>query len=93
MNVSEFHSGSHESWRRRSQHAFQYGCVWLILVVALSGLSAQEGEKVSPAAPRLQFETKELDLGSLDRGQVVTARFSVRNVSDQPVRILRVKPG
>jgi hypothetical protein len=93
MNVSKFHSGSHESWRRRSQHAFQYGCVWLILVVVLSGLSAQEAENAAPAGPRLEFEAKEIDLGDLDRGQVVTARFTARNVSDQPVRIQRVKPG
>ena len=93
MNVREFHIGSHRPRRRTPRDAIQYGCVWLILVVALSGLSAQDGAKVSPAAPRLQFETKELDLGSLDRGQVATARFSVRNVSDQPMRILRVKPG
>ena len=93
MNVPEIHTGSHESWPRRSRHAFQYGFVLMILVVGLSGLSAQEAANPAPAGPRLEFESKEIDLGDLDRGQVVTARFAARNVSDQPVRIQRVKPG
>ena len=93
MNVREILIGSHCPRRRSPRDAIQYGCLSLILVVALSGLSAQQGEKVSSAVPRLEFETKEVDLGSLDRGQVITARFSARNVGDQPVRILRVKPG
>jgi hypothetical protein len=93
MNVHGFHTGSYRPRRRLSRDAIQYGCAWLILVVALSGLSAQQAETVQPTGPRIEFDSKEADLGTLDRGQVVTARFSARNVSDQPVRILRVKPG
>ena len=93
MKVHEFHTGSHRPRRCSSRGAVQYGCAWLILVVALSGLSAQEVEKAAPTGPRLEFESKEVDLGTLDRGQVVIARFTARNVSDQPVRIQRVKPG
>ena len=93
MNVPDFYSDSHESWARGSRHAFQYGIVLLILVVGLAGFSAQEAANPAPAGPRLEFESKEIDLGDLDRGQVVTARFAARNISDQPVRIQRVKPG
>jgi hypothetical protein len=93
MNVSEFHDGSHESSRPRSRHAFQYGFAWLILVVVLSGLSAQKAPNAAPVKPRLEFESEKIDLGELDRGKVVTARFTARNVSDQPVRIQKVKPG
>lgn len=93
MSVSELNTRSPASRRRPSRHAFQYGAAWLILVVALSGLAAQQVEPAQPAAPRLEFESKEIDLGELDRGQVVTARYSLHNVSNQPVRIQRVKPG
>jgi hypothetical protein len=93
MNVREIHIGPHRPRRPSSRPVVQYGLVWLILVVVLSGPFAQEGKKGPTASPQLEFETRELDLGSVDRGQVVTARFSARNVGDQPVRILRVKPG
>jgi hypothetical protein len=93
MIVPEFHDGSQRSWRFPPRHAIQYGSVLLILVVALSGLVAQEAADLSATGPRLEFESEEIDLGDLDRGQVVTARFTARNVGDQPVRIQRVKPG
>jgi len=63
------------------------------LVVVLSGLSAQEVEQPVPSGPRLEFDSTEVDLGTVDRGETATARFVVRNAGDQPLHLLRVKPG
>jgi len=93
MNVGKFHVGSLWSRRCPSRAAIQYGCAWLILVVVLSSLSAQEIKQPPPSSPRFEFESTEVDLGTIDRGEITTVRFTLRNVGDQPVRILRVKPG
>ena len=93
MNVYEFHIGSLRPRRCSSRAAIQYGCAWLILVVVLSSLSAQEVEQPLPSGPRLEFESTEIDLGTIDRGEISMARFTVRNLGDQPLRIVRVKPG
>jgi hypothetical protein len=61
--------------------------------IGTAGLWAQEGSKVAPDSPHLQFDSTEIDLGDIDRGSVAVAGFTVRNVGDQPVRIERVKPG
>jgi len=93
MNIGKFHIGS--PWPRRcsSRAAIQYGCACLIWVVVLSSLSAQAVKQPGASTPRFEFESTEIDLGTIDRGEVSTARFTLRNVGDQPVRILRVKPG
>ena len=93
MNIRESYIGSFRPRRCSARATIQYGGAWLILVVVLSSLAAQEVGKPLPSGPRLEFESTEVELGTIDRGEVSTARFTVRNLGDQPLRIVRVKPG
>jgi hypothetical protein len=54
-----------------------------------------EREPAAEPGPRplLQVVDREVDLGTLYRGDEAEARFELRNVGDAPLHIQRVKPG
>jgi hypothetical protein len=57
---------------------------------------ANAGDAAAEAAgprPKLQIVDREVDLGKLHRGDKAEARFELRNVGDEVLRIQRVKPG
>jgi len=45
------------------------------------------------AAPRLELEATEIDLGTIERGETAEALFVLRNTGARELRILEVKPG
>jgi hypothetical protein len=55
--------------------------------------SAGEPEKPAASGPRIEIAQREIDLGSLFRGESAEARFEIRNLGDETLRILRAKPG
>jgi hypothetical protein len=61
------------------------------LLLGLSLLAGIAGE--TWAAPRIEAERTEIDLGEMVRGEVREARFRIVNQGDELLRITRVKPG
>jgi hypothetical protein len=63
------------------------------LVVGIVPIRAEEPVSAGGPAARIEVESYEVDLGTIDRGDLVEARFAIRNVGEQDLRILKVKPG
>jgi len=67
----------------------------LVLAASLSFLAgsvpARADEPVS--GPRAEYESKTFDLGQISKGAAARAEFKVRNVGDEPLKILKAKPG
>jgi len=67
----------------------------LVLAASLGFLAgsvpARADEPVS--GPRAEYERKTFDLGQISKGAAARAEFKVRNVGDEPLKILKVKPG
>ena len=71
---------------------------WILVLVGLGGGSLawaeQAGAEVKAAAgPEIRFEAEALELGEAIRGQMLEAEFVYHNTGDQPLRILKAKPG
>jgi hypothetical protein len=60
--------------------------VWAASPPAAATISARTG-------PRALFEKADVDAGSAARGTDVEAVFEVRNIGDEPLKILAVRPG
>jgi len=71
----------------------QYGLAILLLVVGVVPVRAEEPVSADGPVPRIEVESYEVDLGTVDRGDLVEARFAIRNVGGRELRILKVKPG
>lgn len=69
----------------------------LVLLLALSCAAGpaigQEPAGAATIGPRLEIEPREIDLGPIDRGADVEAKFTLRNTGDQTLEILKAKPG
>lgn len=75
----------------------------LCLIAAFSPASAQapageatatEAQAAPPAQPpRIEVAAREIDLGTLVRGESAEARFELRNTGGETLRILNAKPG
>jgi hypothetical protein len=73
------------------------------LLLALTGLlavpaAAQTQQAVSTEkpmfeGPRIRVVEMEKEFGTVTRGEVLEAKYSIENVGSEPLRILRVKPG
>lgn len=76
-------------WQRRGIAGF--AVVWL-LGHGGAALTADPSDG-STGTPRLVVETREVDLGSLVRGQKAEGQFRLRNAGDAVLRLESVKPG
>ena len=47
----------------------------------------------APSGPRIEVETRVIDLGVINKGAPAEAKFTIRNAGDQILEILRAKPG
>ncbi len=73
-----------------------------LLLATLPGLAAEQAPPTPPpaaapspgeAAPAVEFETVNLDLGRIPEGQDATGTFVVRNAGRAELKLLQVKPG
>ena len=87
----------------------QFSAAWLLISLVFLGglvltgleysspvLAAEVEEKaevMAAAGPVVGFETETLELGEAIRGKVMEAEFVYHNTGDQPLRILKAKPG
>jgi len=84
------------------------GAAWLSFVLLapfVAGLALSAETPSPPAAaadpdvailepaPRLEIDVLEVQLGEIVRGQIVEARFELRNTGSGTLRIERAKPG
>ena len=65
----------------------------LALVFAFGTVVATAAADAPPSGPHLKFDTVDLNLGDVVRGQDAVATFTYRNVGDAPLKILSAKPG
>lgn len=65
--------------------------VGVVLAIILSRSSAQNASFVPQVsgAPRLEIETDRVDHGRVSYSTVVESVFPIRNVGDQPLKVLR----
>ena len=54
---------------------------------------AQDLTAEQTAAPRIEIEGSEIDIGQVIRGEAAEGSFTVRNTGSSSLQILRVKPG
>ena len=71
--------------RRRSQ---SLRSAWLLLLVLAFG-----GSVTLAAGPKMEVLKKDVDFGQVTRGEQLEAVFEIKNSGDEPLRILKVKPG
>ena len=76
--------------REKCQRAI-VACAAGLLLTAGAVNSVAEEHRVAP--PRVELLNPEVDLGTQRRGDEAEAEFKLRNNGDQPLRILRVRPG
>jgi hypothetical protein len=53
----------------------------------------EQGAAPAPPAPRIEVDSKEIDLGRVVRGEDVQGSFTVRNAGNAVLNIVKVKPG
>lgn len=58
---------------------------YLLILIAISAT-------IAAAQPKLSLDRQEIDLGVVYRGAVKTASFSIKNIGNQPLKILQVVP-
>lgn len=75
------------SRRRFAQSLFAVAA--LLLTVGAPITLAQQ----TATGPKLELLVKDLDFGEVTRGQIVEASFELKNVGDEPLNVVRVKPG
>jgi len=61
------------------------------LSLLAGSVPARADEPVS--GPRAEYEAKTFDLGEISKGAPARAVFKVRNAGDEPLKILKAKPG
>jgi len=54
---------------------------------------AQQAAQQTAKGPKLELLVRELDFGDITRGQTVEASFELKNVGDEPLKVVKVKPG
>jgi hypothetical protein len=62
------------------------------LAILLAASWAAAADAPAPG-PRLKFDSVDLNLGDVVRGDDAVATFTYRNVGDAPLKILSAKPG
>ncbi len=70
---------------------------WILaLVCLLIAPQASAGEEAgvkTASGPEIRFEAEALELGEAVRGELLEATFVYHNEGDQPLKILKAKPG
>ena len=61
--------------------------------LALGGAFAQAPAPAAAGTPHLRFDTTEVNLGKVIRGEDAVATFTYHNTGDAPLHILSAKPG
>ena len=64
----------------------------IVLIVAVAVFTAA-GAAGQPTGPRIFFEETEFDAPKTEEGKTVEHTFKVWNRGDQPLKIMKVKPG
>ena len=84
---------------RRHRILVSRGSVGVVLMLLLALLLAARGGPTTETAPkvddygdgpRLALDNRSLDFGNAARNQEIKARFTLRNVDDQPLRVEKV---
>jgi len=65
----------------------------VLLAGAVPAAEQPDPAGTSEARPRLEIEERIARLGEVAKGEVVEARFTLRNTGDATLLILRAKPG
>ena len=67
---------------------------WLFAPLALLvAVTVAQTNEPAYDGPRLAIPEKEKDFGTVIRGEKLEATFELHNVGNEPLKILRVKPG
>jgi hypothetical protein len=77
------------SARQRAQLAK----VALIPALFVASAAAQTADPADAQGPLIRIAEREVDLGTVIKGDNPEARFSIENVGTEPLRILKVQPG
>jgi hypothetical protein len=67
-----------------------------LLLSAVAGAAPVKDEprRFAPGGtPTIEVRERVVDLGQVNRGETVVARFALANVGDATLRIIRAKPG
>lgn len=62
-----------------------------VIALVLTGAAGSSADAAS--GPRVEVDAREIDLGTVVRGETVKARFVLRNTGDEVLRVLKAKPG
>ena len=65
----------------------------IVGLLCLTAFATFSGPTFSATGPRIASDQLEIDLGEVVKGDVVEARFELRNTGDELLQIVRVKPG
>jgi hypothetical protein len=60
----------------------------LLCLVVLAGVASADGN-----SPKIEIPVGKVELGDVDRGEVVTVSFEVRNTGQADLHIRDAKPG
>jgi hypothetical protein len=63
------------------------------LLITFSSVSAFPVCAQKRKGPKFVLKEKEFDFGEVKEGAILKHSFSVRNKGNEPLRIIRVKPG
>ena len=79
--------------RRNGPERIAVPVLLALLAMAGGAAAAQPAEAPATTGPRIEVEQREIDLGSIVRGEAAEARFALHNRGDKTANVLRVKPG
>jgi len=65
----------------------------LCLFFAPQAYTGEEAQVKVASGPEIRFEAEALELGEAVRGELLEATFVYHNAGDQPLKILKAKPG
>jgi len=82
------HGPANKPWRPASPLAIVTALLAILLIPA-----SPAADPAASQGPRIEVEAGSFDFGQLNRGETAVARFTLRNVGSEPLRILNVKPG
>ena len=88
-----FNIGRHAGRARGALAGLLFAFFALVPVSDAQTSQAQAGSEPMFDGPRLSIPVNEKDFGLVTRGEVIEASFDLVNLGNEPLKILRVKPG
>jgi hypothetical protein len=82
-----------EAWDRREDIAMKKHVLMTIILFSLIFLCAYPAPAQADSGPKMVLKEREFDCGEVKEGEVIEHTFSVLNQGDEPLEIVRVKPG